>query len=273
MGKVIFIGAGPGSSELLTLGALRHLRRAEVILYDALVSREVLELAPASAELIYVGKRAFRHHRSQNEINRLLVELAECHKIVVRLKGGDTTVFARLAEEIEYLRNHGLTYEVVAGVTACSAAAAGINIPLTNRDFASEFLMTTVSSYDQPQTCRAIAMLLNQDSGVSVYMPLVGGERIPKKLIQAGAHSYHPLVAVVNATLPDQRVLCTSLKSANFFQIRNTSQGDPIILLMGRPFRELAVDVSQHHHFQVLKQSSTGDFSRNEFLQSTIQGL
>lgn len=237
MGKVIFIGAGPGNPELLTVGALRSIQHADVVLYDALVSREVMELIQPLTECVFVGKRAFRHHKNQSEINDMLIRHAMLHDKVVRLKGGDTAIYARLAEEIQALKSHGIEFEIKAGVTACSGAAAALGFSLTNRKYGSEFLMTTASSYQDPDACQAIAILLNRNSAVSVYMPLVGGECIIQNLIKAGAFPDHPIVVVVNATLANQRLSRSTLRNVDTSIIRRFSCGDPVILLVGNLFQ------------------------------------
>ncbi len=131
MGKVYLVGAGPGDPELLTLKAARLLAGAKIVMHDALVSREVLAMISPAAEIINVGKRAGYKLLTQNEINSLLVSCARTHKTVVRLKGGDPTVFGRAGEEIEALRAAGVEYEIVPGISAALGAAAAAGISLT----------------------------------------------------------------------------------------------------------------------------------------------
>src|SRR6185312_8162194 len=135
-GSVVLVGAGPGDPGLLTLRGLRALNEADVILHDRLVSAEVLELARRDADRIEVGKQAGKHHATQDEIHALLLEHAQAGRRVVRLKGGDPFVFGRGGEELEFLREHGIPYEVVPGVTAALACAAHAGVPLTHRDHA-----------------------------------------------------------------------------------------------------------------------------------------
>ena len=131
-GKVYLIGAGPGCADLLTLRAARLLASADIVLHDALVGTEILELAP-QARLVDVGKRCAKASASQRFINRRLVDSARRHRVVVRLKGGDPMLFGRAQEEIDALREAGIEFEVVPGVTAALAAAAQIDCPLTVR--------------------------------------------------------------------------------------------------------------------------------------------
>ena len=131
LGKVIFVGAGPGNPELLTLEAYRVLREADVVLYDALVGPEVLDLIPSRTQRIYVGKRATNHSHKQKKINELLLEMVTHHECVVRLKGGDTLIYARLADELSVLQQAGIPFQVLAGVTTLSGTAAALGVPLT----------------------------------------------------------------------------------------------------------------------------------------------
>lgn len=143
IGKVFLIGAGPGDPGLITVKGLRCLQQADVVLYDRLVAPELLDEAPASAELIDVGKEPTRHRRSQTEINQLLVEKAQAGHSVVRLKGGDPFVFGRGGEECEALAAAGIPFEVVPGVTSAIAVPAYAGIPVTHREYASSFTVIT----------------------------------------------------------------------------------------------------------------------------------
>src|SRR6266849_4135244 len=145
MGTVYLIGAGPGDPELLTLKAARLLARADVVLHDALVSDAVLAMISPAAEIINVGKRAGQKLLTQDEINALLVSFGRKRPTVVRLKGGDPSIFGRAGEEIEALRRAGIEYEIVPGISAALGAAAAAGISLTDRRVASQILLTTFS--------------------------------------------------------------------------------------------------------------------------------
>jgi len=145
MGKVYLIGAGPGDPELLTVKAARLLEQATIVLHDSLVSREVLQIIPRSAEIIDVGKRCGQKLLTQDEINALLVSYAASREAVIRLKGGDPVVFGRAGEEIEALRRAGVAFEIVPGITAALGAAAVAGISLTDRRAASQIVITTYS--------------------------------------------------------------------------------------------------------------------------------
>ncbi len=143
-GKVYLVGAGPGAPDLLTLRAAEILKRADVVFHDALVHPRTLELA-ARARKFAVGKRSGRHSTAQKFINKRLVDAARGHKIVVRLKGGDPTLFGRVQEEIDALRAAGIDFEIVPGVTAATAASAELGVSLTRRGFARHVVFARAS--------------------------------------------------------------------------------------------------------------------------------
>lgn len=209
-GTVYLVGAGPGDPELLTLKAARLLSAADVIVFDALVGEGILDLARADAELLYVGKQAARHSLPQDQINLLLVELAQAGKSVVRLKGGDPFIFGRGGEEVEVLVEHGIPFEVVPGVTAASGMAAYAGIPLTHRDFAQSCTLVTghlkdgSCSLDWPSLARLHHTLV-------IYMGVGGLAEISRQLIRHGLPGDTPAAIVENATRPEQRVYTSDL--------------------------------------------------------------
>src|SRR5579864_1178918 len=147
-GKIYLVGAGPGAADLLTLRAASLLRAAEIVLHDDLVPTEVLELCPASAQIINVGKRCGHNGRSQEQINALMIWHARetQAQTIIRLKSGDPAVFGRLGEELDALRRAGIEFEIVPGVTAAAAAAASARLTLTDRRAASALVMVTAHS-------------------------------------------------------------------------------------------------------------------------------
>ncbi|MCE6988007.1 uroporphyrinogen-III C-methyltransferase [Dyadobacter sp. CY323] len=141
--KLTLVGAGPGNAELITLKGMKALQQADVVLYDELANPELLEFAPAEALKMYVGKKAGNPSFSQNEINGLIVRLARKRGHVVRLKGGDSFVFGRGYEELEYAREHGVKVEVIPGVSSCIAVPASLEIPVTSRGYSESFWVIT----------------------------------------------------------------------------------------------------------------------------------
>jgi uroporphyrin-III C-methyltransferase/precorrin-2 dehydrogenase/sirohydrochlorin ferrochelatase len=209
-GSVVLVGAGPGDPGLLTLRGLRALNEADVILHDRLVSAEVLELARRDAERIEVGKQAGHHHATQDEIHALLLEHAQAGRRVVRLKGGDPFVFGRGGEELEFLRDHGIPYEVVPGVTAALACAAHAGVPLTHRDYAQSVRFVTAHCRDSLDTLdwRALAQ---ERQTLAVYMGVAGLEEFQEQLLAHGRAPSTPFALVENGTRANQRVVTGTL--------------------------------------------------------------
>jgi uroporphyrin-III C-methyltransferase len=217
-GKVYLIGAGPGDPELLTLKAARLLARANVVLYDALVSREVLALVSPSAEIIDVGKRAGRKLLTQDEINAVLATYAKARETVVRLKGGDPTIFGRAGEEIDFLRKAGIDYEIVPGITAALGAAAAAGISLTDRRFASQVLFSTFSRVPDGAAADHLAVTQEKDWGsvtstttLVLYMPGADYAEVSERLRLAGLPADLPCVIVSNAARSKQQVRWSQL--------------------------------------------------------------
>jgi uroporphyrin-III C-methyltransferase len=204
MGKVYLIGAGPGDSDLLTLKAARILANADIVLHDALVSSEVLALVSPAAEILDVGKRAGRKLLTQEEINSLLVSYSKRRGIVVRLKGGDPSIFGRAGEEIDALRKAGVRYEIVPGVTAAIGAAAAAGISLTDRRGASQLLFATFSrgngANEMDWGCVTSATTL------VLYMPGPDYSEVATRLRDGGLPEDLPCVIVSGACGPQQKI-------------------------------------------------------------------
>jgi len=209
MGKVYLIGAGPGDAELLTLKAARLLSCASVVLHDSLVSPEVLSRISSGAEVVDVGKRCGRKLLTQDEINSLLVSYAASHEVVVRLKGGDPSIFGRAGEELEALRDANVEFEVVPGVTAALGAAAAAGISLTDRRVASQVLLTTFS-----RGVDATAMdwgCLTPSTTLVLYMPGPDYAEVARRLAEAGLPDDIPCVIVSDASSSQQQVRWSSV--------------------------------------------------------------
>jgi uroporphyrin-III C-methyltransferase len=208
-GKVYLVGAGPGDPELLTVKAARILAQAYVVLYDALVGVEVLALIPSSAQRIDVGKRCGTKLLTQEDINALLVAHAASGKVVVRLKGGDPAIFGRAGEEMDALLAAGVEFEIVPGVTAALAAAAGAGISLTDRRIASNLLITTLQRRGGQAGLGIDRVPPN--TTVAVYMP--GGDYayIADSLRATGIADDVPCAVIASASSKTQQVFVTTV--------------------------------------------------------------
>lgn len=209
-GRVALVGAGPGDAGLLTLRGLRLLNEADVILHDRLVSADVLALARRDAERIEVAKEAGHHHVPQERIHALMLEHARAGKRVVRLKGGDAFVFGRGGEELEFLRAHGIPYEVVPGITAALACGAYAGIPLTHRDHAQSVRFVTAHAKGDDDGLDWAGFARGGQT-LAFYMGVAGLERVRAKLIAHGRAPDTPVALVENGTRPEQRVVVGTL--------------------------------------------------------------
>ncbi|QSX34387.1 uroporphyrinogen-III C-methyltransferase [Shewanella avicenniae] len=203
-GKVYLLGSGPGDADLLTVKAWRLLKTADVVLYDALVSDEILALIPASAEKIKVGKRAGKHSAAQAEINQLLVTKAFTRSRVIRLKGGDPFIFGRGGEELQALVAANIEFEVVPGITAASGASAYAGIPLTHRDFVRSvtFITGHCQKNGEPVDWHYYAQA---DNTLVVYMGIINAATIQQGLLAAGRSANTPVAIIAKASTSQQR--------------------------------------------------------------------
>jgi uroporphyrin-III C-methyltransferase len=211
-GRVHLVGAGPGDPELLTLRAVRLLGETDVIVYDHLVSAEVLAFVAPDAEHIYAGKRRNHHTMAQDDINELLVRLAREGKHVVRLKGGDPFIFGRGGEEMQALAEHGIAFEVVPGVTAACGVSCYAGIPLTHRDYAQTCMFVTGHLKDGTTDLDWDALARPRQT-VVIYMGLGALAEICGKLVAHGVRPEMPVAAVQQGTTRGQRVVTGTLRS------------------------------------------------------------
>jgi uroporphyrin-III C-methyltransferase len=202
-GKVFLVGAGPGDPGLLTVKALHLLQSAEAVLYDDLVSSEILSLIPQTAQLHNVGKRCGKKKIQQEEINFLMIALADSGLQVVRLKSGDPLVFGRAGEETEALRKAGIEYELVPGVTSAFGAAASARIPLTHRRLSSALVFITAQQASGSEAANW-NKLAGSGATLVIYMPGQDYAAISSKLKAAGVASETPCAIISQATTPNQ---------------------------------------------------------------------
>ena len=214
--KVSLVGAGPGDPDLLTVKALRLLQQAQMVVYDKLVSREVLAMVNPQADRIYVGKQSGHHTLTQEEIIELLLRLARSGRSVLRLKGGDPFVFGRGGEEAQALAAAGIAFEVVPGITSAQGMAAATGIPLTHRDHATQVTLVTGHLRDESGD-RGLeldwACLARPHQTLVVYMGVATLPHVCAQLERHGLAADTPAAVVENATLPTQRTVIGTLRT------------------------------------------------------------
>lgn len=228
--KVYIVGAGPGAADLLTLRAASLLRAADVVLHDDLVPQEILDLVPATADVINVGKRCGKHNTSQEKINVLLIEYGRSG-VVVRLKSGDPAIFGRLGEELDALREAGIAFEVVPGVTAATAAAAAANFTLTDRRAASALVVLSAHN------CRGKSLsgvLFDPDEATyAIYMPGPDYTATAHQLLRMGLDAETPCALVSHVGREHQQIKFLSLSELQSI----ASVAAPAILVVGKVVR------------------------------------
>ncbi|RYV03752.1 uroporphyrinogen-III C-methyltransferase [Shewanella sp. OPT22] len=231
-GKVYIVGAGPGDPDLLTLKAWRLIKQADVVLYDALVSDEIMELVNCNCEVIAVGKRSGKHSAAQEDINQLLITKAFHHKKVVRLKGGDPYIFGRGGEEVSTLVAAEIDFEVVPAVTAAAGASAYAGIPLTHRELAQSVTFITghckagagekVKWQEYAQSNHTLAIYMGKSQASNIEAGLIEGGRLPET----------PVALVYSATTTKQKVVIGTLEKLSEL-IAETDIADPAMMIIG----------------------------------------
>ena len=231
LGEVYLVGAGPGDPDLLTFKALRLMQQADVVLYDRLVSKSVMELVRRDAELVYVGKKAGSKSSRQSDINEQLVKLAKSGKRVCRLKGGDPFIFGRGGEEIETLSEHGIPFQVVPGITAASGCSTYSGIPLTHRDYSQSCRFVTAHLKDG--TCDLPwGEFAAEQQTIVFYMALSGAKNLSERLIEHGMRKDMPIALIEKGTLPEQKIYISTLVELPQL-IRKEKVGAPSLLIVG----------------------------------------
>ncbi|WP_068547171.1 siroheme synthase CysG [Thalassotalea crassostreae] len=261
MGQVFLTGGGPGNPDLLTIKALQSMQIADVIVYDSLISPEVLALCRKDAEMILVGKQAGNHIMVQENINQLLVDLAKQGKIVCRLKGGDPYIFGRGGEEAQLLADNRVPFEVIPGITAAAACSASTGIPLTHRDYSQSVQFVTghakqisnsANQGNDNQEVNWKSLALSNNTLV-IYMGVMRSTNIKTQLIKYGRDPHTPVAIIEKGTRADQRVITGTLDMLDIL-VEEHNIGSPALTIIGEV-------VSLHR--ELYKGSLDADFDIN----------
>ncbi|CAM3294911.1 uroporphyrinogen-III C-methyltransferase [Zobellia roscoffensis] len=250
-GHFTVIGAGPGDVELITLKAIKALQSADVVLYDALVSVELLDYAP-NAEQIFVGKRKGCYTYQQGQINELIVSRAKSHGKVVRLKGGDPFVFGRGAEEMEYAAAHGLQVAMVPGISSCLSVPASQNIPVTKRGASESFWVITGTTKEHKLSAD-VALAAKSNATVVILMGMSKLSQIAE-LFRAEGKAETPIAIVQNGTRKDERIAVGTIASIED-EVAKQQLTNPAIIIIGEVVKHRAriLSIAQNQELQLSK--------------------
>lgn len=233
-GKVFIVGAGPGDSKLITLKAVDTIKTADVVLYDRLVSKKIIDMIPKKAERVYVGRDVGDDYKHQNITNELMVKYARKKKNVVRLKGGDPFIFGRGGEEAEFLKDHRIEYEIIPGITSGIGSAEYSGIPLTHRDYASSVVFVT--GHEDAKKSRDTVNWKRLAKAVDTIVIMMGLSRlevISEKLIGGGLNKRTPVAVIQNGTTDEHKMIKGNLGNIS----KKVSQArirPPSIIIIGK---------------------------------------
>lgn len=232
-GVVYLVGAGPGDPKLITLKAIELLKKADVVLYDRLVSKKIIEMIPKKTLRFYVGREVGDDYKHQETTNQLMVKYAKSHKHVVRLKGGDPFIFGRGGEEAEYLKKHKIRFEIVPGITSGIGSAIYSGIPLTHRKYSSSVIFVT--GHEDPQKTKSPVkwkLLAKSAETIVIMMGLSRIGIISKELIAGGLPKTTPVAVIQNGTSEKHKMIIGTL--ANIAQkIKQNNITPPSIIIIG----------------------------------------
>ncbi|MCW8877455.1 MAG: siroheme synthase CysG [Kangiellaceae bacterium] len=260
-GKVSLVGAGPGDPELLTVKALKLIQTADVVLYDALVSQEILEQVRKDAKLIHVGKRCNKHFVTQDNTNQLLVDYAQQGLEVVRLKGGDPFIFGRGGEELQYLKASDIDFQVVPGITAAAGCASYAGIPLTHRDYSQS--VRFITAHEKGENSRIDWKSLAAENQTLVfYMGLGKSQQITEKLISFGKSHSTPVALIEKGTTKEQRVVTGELHELPSL-VEHYQVQAPALIVVGE-VTQLANELAWHPNSELIQSEP---YLSNELLE------
>ena len=232
-GIVYLVGAGPGDPKLITLRAVDLIKNADVVLYDRLVSKEIISLIPKKAEKIYVGREVGDDYKHQDSTNDLMVKYAKSNKNVVRLKGGDPFIFGRGGEEAEYLRKYKVRFEIVPGITSGIGSAVYSGIPLTHRKYSSSVVFVT--GHEDPQKTKDAVKWKKLAKSVETLVIMMGLSRmgeISKSLVAGGMSKSTPVAVIQNGTTENQKLVIGTLSNIER-KIKQNKITPPSIIIVG----------------------------------------
>lgn len=233
-GRVYIVGAGPGDPKLITIKAIETIKKADVVLYDRLISKGILAMIPRTAEKIYVGREVGDDYKHQDMTNELMAKLAKKKKNIVRLKGGDPFIFGRGGEEAEFLRSNKIKYELIPGVTSGIGSAEYSGIPLTHRDYASSVVFVT-GHEDAKKTKTSVKWkkLATSVDTIVIMMGLSRLEKICKELVSGGLNKKTPVAVIQNGTTPKHRMIIGNLSDISQ-KVRRAKIKPPSIVVVGK---------------------------------------
>jgi uroporphyrin-III C-methyltransferase/precorrin-2 dehydrogenase/sirohydrochlorin ferrochelatase/uroporphyrin-III C-methyltransferase len=240
------VGAGPGDADLLTIKALRLLKTADVVVYDRLVSADILELIPAGVSRISVAKSPGKHNVPQDQINEIIVNLAKSGRRIVRLKGGDPYMFGRGGEEVLALKQHNIAFEVVPGITAAAGCSAYSGIPLTHRGISRRVQFITAHFNNDEPVDLNWQSIADPDSTLVIYMGLANLPLVIRSLIEAGLPASTPAAAVQNGTTDAQQRVIAPLDQLDN-AIHEQEMKAPVMIIIGEVV-SLAEELAWFHH-------------------------
>ena len=233
-GKVYLVGAGPGDPKLITLRAVELIKKADVVLYDRLVSKKILNMIPKRVKSIYVGRAVGDDTTHQNTTNELMVKYAKLQKSVVRLKGGDPIIFGRGGEEAEFLKSFDVKYEIIPGITSGIGSATYAGIPLTHREFASSVVFVT--GHEDPEKKSDVVKWKKLAKSVDTIVIMMGLSRIgiiTQKLIDGGMDKNMPVAVIQNGTTPKQKMIKGTVSNISN-KIKRNKIKPPTNIIIGR---------------------------------------
>jgi uroporphyrin-III C-methyltransferase len=254
MGRVVLVGAGPGAEDLITVRGLRLLKQADCVFYDALVSPSLLSEVNPNAVQIPVGKRCGKRSTAQHFINKQLVDAANKYALVIRLKGGDPSVFGRADEEIIALKAAGHEVEVVAGVTAALAAAASLQTSLTLRGVARSLTLMTPSVGQGEQSPEHVFTGTEQDT-IAVYMGLRQAGPWAEQLLEKGRSQNTPVILCESVSLPDEKFTPMTLRDLPGFSKDQLTDG-PCLILIGQALTKACAELRQRQGILLYSQQA-----------------